>query len=90
MIDTTSLKDSWLAAFNESYTAAADSNADRNEILDKLVSDLTSSLETWIKSATVTVVAAPGAIAVQGTPSAQANVAPVVITGNATNTGGIS
>ena len=52
---------------------------------------LANALETWIKTATVTVTAPTGVIQVQGSPSAQANVEPISIAGDsATSTGGIT
>lgn len=43
--------------------------------------DLADAIEKYVKSAKVSVTAPTGAIQVQGSPSAQSNVAPIIIDG---------
>lgn len=56
-----------------------------------VASDLADAFEGYVKSGTVTVTALTGQIQVQGSPTAQANAAPITITGeSSTSTGGIT
>lgn len=53
--------------------------------------ELANAIETYVKGAEVTVTALTGEVAVQGTASAQANVAPLTFKGgDLTHTGGLS
>ena len=52
---------------------------------------LANSIETYVKGAEVTVTALKGEVAVQGSPTAQANVAPLTFKGgDALHVGGLS
>jgi hypothetical protein len=54
-------------------------------LAEKISNIVSSAAETWIKTGKVTVMAPAGAIAVTGTPSAQANVTPITIVGEPKN-----
>lgn len=49
---------------------------------ESVATAIANAVETYVKSAKVTVTAPTGAIAVQGSPSAQSNVAPISIEGS--------
>lgn len=71
MLDKDTLKSS-LKNIMESEGNNADSVADA----------LATAIDNYVKSAKVTVTAPTGAIQVQGSPSAQSNVAPIQIEGS--------
>lgn len=48
---------------------------------DSAANALANAIDTYVKSAKVTVTAQPGTIAVQGSPTAQSNVVPIQIEG---------
>jgi hypothetical protein len=54
-------------------------------LAEKISNIVSSAAETWIKTGKVTVMAPTGAISVTGTPSTQANVAPITIAGDPKN-----
>lgn len=49
---------------------------------ESVATAIANAVDTYVKSAKVTVTAPTGAIAVQGSPSAQSNVAPISIEGS--------
>lgn len=52
---------------------------------------IANAIDKYVKTATVTITALTGEVSVQGSPSAQANVAPLTFTGgDATHSGGLS
>lgn len=58
---------------------------------ESVATALADAIDTYVKGAEVTVTALKGEVAVQGSPTAQANVAPLTFKGgDATHTGGLS
>jgi hypothetical protein len=78
-LDKGKLKDDIKAAF----VAAASTTdpAQRDAALDAIADAITNAIETYVSNADVQVTAQVGEIAVQGTPAAQTNSAPIVLRG---------
>lgn len=58
---------------------------------ESVATALADAIDTYVKGAEVTVTALTGEVSVQGSPTAQANVAPLTFKGgDATHTGGLS
>lgn len=58
---------------------------------ESVATAMSNAIETYVKGAEVTVTALTGEIAVQGSPTAQANAAPITLKGgDTTHTGGLS
>lgn len=90
-IDTTTLQADIKTAF-QNANAVTDPNT-RDTALDTLCTAIANAVEKWIKTGTVQVTAPTGGIAVVGSATAQANAAPIPITGSPTDPmqkGGIS
>lgn len=83
-LDTNTLKNDIKA-----LRQAMESKENPAEANEYYASQLAIIIEKFVKSADVKVIATPGLIAVQGSPSAQANVSPIVIEGKPTM-GGLS
>lgn len=64
--------------------------ADGNDA-ESVATALADAIDTYVKGAEVTVTALTGEVSVQGSPTAQENVAPLTFKGgDATHTGGLS
>jgi hypothetical protein len=84
-LDTSALKAAIKNAFKAQQTQQ---NADT--AIDALSSAIGDAMEAYLKTATVTVIAAPSSIVVAGSATTQTNAAAIQITGSKTNSGGIS
>lgn len=79
------VKDTLKSDLKTAILSAAISNAKDNVTLDEAIGRIAEAIagavDTYVKSAKVTVTAPTGAIAVQGSATAQSNVVPIQIEG---------
>jgi len=86
---------SFKSSLKSALIDAANKNNKDNVTVDTAMTNLANAIagqvDAYIKTAEVTVTALTGEVSVQGSATAQANVAPITLTGNdATHSGGLS
>jgi hypothetical protein len=80
-LDKLTLKNDLKAALNDAESANNKDGVTCAQAFDKLADALAGVIDSYVKSAVVKVIAAPGQIAVTGTPAAQSNAAPIELQG---------
>lgn len=79
------VKDTLKSDLKTAILSAANTNAQDNvsldEAIDRIAEAVAGAVDKYVKTAKVTVTAPTGAISVQGSPTAQSNVAPIQIEG---------
>lgn len=80
-LDKLTLKNDLKAALNDAESANNKDGVTCAAAFDKLADALAGVIDSYIKSAVVKVIAAPGQIAVTGTPAEQSNAAPIELQG---------
>lgn len=78
-LDKTALSTAIKAGLDAAFTAAADPENNSETIRQNYVNAIADAMDDYVKSIKITL--APGTIQVQGTATAQNNVAPLVIDG---------
>lgn len=78
-LNKTTLATAIKAGIDAAFTAAANSETTPESVRQNYANAIADAFDTYVKTATITL--APGTIQVQGSPSAQANVAPLIING---------
>lgn len=70
------------AALKRAQQKNQQDGVESDEALQNMADEMAAAIDSYLKTATVKVTAITGEIAVQGSPTAQANVAPITLTGN--------